>query len=96
MSRVTRVGRGAGLIAVGVALATHTTVAFQGASDFVPMDQLAKQESVPGGTLLVAAYAFAWVAVTAYLWTIWRRAKKMERELGEVTARLAQTGRASH
>ena len=96
MLRVTSLGRAACLIAIGVTLATHTAHAFQGASDFVPVDQLAKQESVPGGTLLIAAYAFAWVAVTVYLWTLWRRAQRIERELGDVSARLAQKPRASH
>jgi CcmD family protein len=89
MPQRSRLGRHLGLIASGVALLQHVVFAFQSTSDFVPVDQLGKQESVPGGTLVVAAYAFAWVAVTVYLWTIWRRAARIERELADVNAKLA-------
>ena len=77
---------------LGVVLAgtvgTPAVLAFQGASDFVPVDQAANHDSVPGGELLVAAYAFAWIAIAIYLFALWRRSSKLERELAELNARL--------
>ena len=36
---------------------------------------------MPAAPLLIAAYAFVWVAVLVYLWTIWRRLGKVEAEM---------------
>jgi CcmD family protein len=55
---------------------------------FVPIDQLPPQESMPAAPLLIAAYAVAWVAVLLYLWSIWRRLARVEREIGEVSRRI--------
>jgi CcmD family protein len=52
-----------------------------GQSEFVPAKNLPQTESIPAAPLLVAAYAFIWVAVTFYVWTIWRRLNKVEREM---------------
>jgi len=66
-------------------------LAFQGTDGFVPMSQ-APQETVPGGTLVMAAYAFAWVAVAAYVFIVWRRAGRIERELADLQAKIAARG----
>jgi CcmD family protein len=87
-----RPGRRMGLVAMLVALAGRAAFAFQGASEFVPADQL-KQDTVPGGALLLAAYAVAWIAVVAYVWIVWRRAGRLERELSDIVAKLAVGGR---
>jgi CcmD family protein len=75
-----------------VALASRTAFAFQGSSEFVPADQLG-QNTVPGGALLLAAYAVAWIAVIAYVWIVWRRAGRIERELSDIAAKIAARGR---
>jgi CcmD family protein len=49
--------------------------------EFVPIDQLPPAEQLPAAPLLVAAYAFAWLAVFFYLWTVWRRLNKVESEM---------------
>ena len=38
-------------------------------------------EKLPAAPFLIAAYAFVWVAVMFYLWTIWRRLNKVEADL---------------
>jgi CcmD family protein len=83
-----RVGLAAGL----VALASRAAFAFQGGSQFVPADQLG-QDTVPGGVLVLAAYAVAWLAVVVYVWIVWRRAGRIERELSDLAAKLAASGR---
>ncbi len=40
------------------------------------------------------AYAFVWVALLAYLWSIWRRLGKVDQELSALTRRLADKGGA--
>ena len=62
-----------------------TTAAQEG---FVPVDQLPPDEVVPAAPLLIAAYAVAWVAVLLYLWSIWRRLGRVERDIGEVNRRI--------
>ena len=48
---------------------------------FVPIDQLPPGEQLPAAPLLIAAYAFVWVATLFYLWTIWRRLDKVETDM---------------
>ena len=52
-----------------------------GQSEFVPMKELPPSEQIPAAGLLVAGYAFIWVAVVFYVWTIWRRLNKVEAEM---------------
>ena len=95
MPGLRRLGRslcGAGFVVGLLSFASRTGFAFQGTSEFVPADQLS-QNAVPGGALVVAAYAVAWLAVVVYVWIVWRRAGRIERELGEIAAKLAATGR---
>lgn len=57
--------------------------AFQppGQDAFVPATPLSATEQLPAAPLLVAAYAFVWVAVLVYVWSIWRRLGTVEREM---------------
>ncbi len=59
-------------------------------SEYVPADQLpAPQEQMPAAPLVIAAYAIVWLALLLYLWSIWRRLQKVDRELADVAARVA-------
>jgi CcmD family protein len=60
---------------------------------FIPMDQMPKQEQLPAARLVIAAYAVAWVLVFGYLWSIWSRLGRVERELADVTRRVEAGGR---
>lgn len=55
---------------------------------FVPVDQLEGQEQMPAAPLVAAGYGVAWAAVLVYVWTIWRRLDKVERELADVSRRI--------
>ena len=52
-----------------------------GQGGFVPVDTLPAAEQLPVAPLLITAYAFVWVAVLFYVWTIWRRLNKVEGEM---------------
>jgi len=53
----------------------------KGQSEFVPVDSLPAADQLPAAPLLVTAYAFVWIAVMVYLWSIWRRLNKVEDEM---------------
>jgi CcmD family protein len=57
---------------------------------FVPVENLGTQEQIPAAPLVMGAYAIAWIAVFGYLWSIWRRLGRVERELAEVARRTAR------
>ena len=52
-----------------------------GQGEFVPISQLPPGDRLPAAPLLIAAYAFVWVALLVYLWSIWRRITKVEAEM---------------
>ncbi len=45
---------------------------------------------MPAAPLLIAAYAFVWIAVMFYLWTIWRRLNKVEAEMRALAQKTAR------
>lgn len=52
-----------------------------GQGEFVPMNSLPPADQLPAAPLLVAAYAFVWVALAVYLWSIWSRLGRVERDI---------------
>jgi CcmD family protein len=52
-----------------------------GQGEFLPVDQLPPSEQLPAAPLLITAYAFVWLAVFFYVWTVWRRLNKVEAEM---------------
>ncbi len=74
------------LVAVwAVALSAVPLFAMQpppaGQSEFVPISELPPADQLPAAPLLIGAYAFIWLAVMFYLWSIWRRLNKVEVEM---------------
>lgn len=61
---------------------------------FVPMSELPAAEQLPAAPLVVGAYAFVWVALMIYLWSIWRRLGKVDSELQALERRGNPRGRA--
>jgi CcmD family protein len=60
--------------------------------EFVPLSEIPPEEQLPAAPLLVTAYAFVWVAVLWYVWSVWRRLARVERELGDVARRAGPGG----
>ena len=56
---------------------------------FVPAGDLLEREQLPAAPLVIGAYAVAWVAIFGYLWSIWQRLGRVERDLTEVRRRMA-------
>ena len=52
-----------------------------GQSEFVPISELPPGDQMPAAPLLIAAYAFVWLATMFYVWTVWRRLNKVEVEM---------------
>ncbi len=55
---------------------------------FVPVKDLPAQEHLAAAPLLISAYAFVWVALLVYVWSVWRRLTKVEREIQALSRRL--------
>ena len=45
-------------------------------------------ESLPAGPLLYTAYAFVWLVLIGYVFMLWRRLDRVEKEMREVAARI--------
>jgi CcmD family protein len=61
-------------------------------SEFVPVREIPASEQLPAAPLVIAAYAFVWIAFLAYVWLMWRRLGKVEQELSALSGRLAKKG----
>jgi CcmD family protein len=78
------------MIAALVSCLAGVAFAFQPAApqdDFVPAASLPAAESLPAAPMVIAAYAFVWVALLVYVWSIWRRMQKVEGELADLERR---------
>jgi CcmD family protein len=67
-----------GLLVAQVQPADQTEAAREG---YVAVKDLPAAEQLPAAPLVIGAYAFIWIGVMAYLWTIWRRLAAVDREL---------------
>jgi CcmD family protein len=63
-----------------------------GQSEYVAVDELPPVEQLPAAPLLIAAYAFVWLAVFFYVWTIWRRMNRVEAEIRVFEKRQTRLG----
>ena len=86
------------LIAIdSMVLLAAPAFAFQtsaGQTEFVPVNQLPPTDQLPAAPLLIAAYAFVWVVLMFYLWSIWRRLAKVEVDMRSLEQRSASRNRA--
>jgi CcmD family protein len=63
-----------------------------GQEGFVPVTELPAAQQLPAAPFLIAAYAFIWVALMVYLWSIWRRLGKVEQEIHSLEQRSSRGG----
>jgi CcmD family protein len=66
---------------------TFRLQAQSGDQGFVPINEIPVSEQLPAAPLLVAAYAIVWLVPMMYLWFIWRRLNKVEREVSDLERR---------
>ncbi len=76
--------------AAGAELAVQQAPA--GQEEFVPVSELPPEDRMPAAPLLIAAYVFVWLVLLGYLWLIWQRLSRVERELVDL-ARAADSRR---
>jgi CcmD family protein len=62
-------------------------------NEYVPIDQLPPQETMPAAPLLIGAYIVVWLGLMGYLFWIWRRIARVETEMQALQRRTSGTGR---
>jgi hypothetical protein len=61
-----------------------------GQSEFQPVTEIPASEQLPSAPLVIAAYAFVWLAFLAYVWVMWRKLGKVEQDLAALAAQIAK------
>jgi len=80
-------------IALAALLLSATAWAQTPQNEFVPM-KAGDVEPLPAAPLVYFAYAFVWGALILYVFVLWRRVSKVERELADLNGRLQSGKRA--
>ena len=62
-------------------------------NEFVPVTQVPQADQLPAAPLVIAAYAFVWVALMVYLWSIWRRLSRVEHDMQALARRAGERTR---
>jgi len=58
------------------------------ADGFVPVGALPQAEQLPAAPMVIAAYSVVWIVLIGYIWMLWRRLSKVERELADLARRV--------
>jgi CcmD family protein len=56
--------------------------------EFVPISELPPGDELPAAPLLIAAYAFVWLVLFLYLYSLWRRIQKVNADLAALARRI--------
>jgi len=62
--------------------------------EFVPLSELPPEERLPSAPLLVAAYAFVWLALGGYVLSVARRLTSVQKEVERLDADVRRGTRA--
>jgi CcmD family protein len=62
-------------------------------NEYVPIDQLPPQETMPAAPLLIGAYIVVWLGLMVYVWSIWRRLARVETEMEALQRRTSGSAR---
>jgi hypothetical protein len=90
MVRRASTGLAAFLLTGGTSLLAQAPAGQEG---FVPASQLPPGQELPAAPLVIASYAFFLVLMMFYLWTVWRRIGKVEKEILELQRRQGNSAR---
>lgn len=61
-----------------------------GQSEFKPVTEIPASEQLPSAPLVIAAYAFVWLAFLAYVWLMWRKLGAVEQDLSVLATQVAR------
>ena len=73
---------------VAVLLLNTALYAQPGQSEFKPVTEVPASEQLPSAPLVIAAYAFVWLAFMVYVWLMWRKLGKVDQELHTLSAQI--------
>ena len=71
-------------------LLMNAAVFAQPQSEFIPVTEIPASEQMPSAPLVIAAYAFVWLAFLVYVWMMWRKLGKVDQELQTLAAQLGK------
>jgi CcmD family protein len=77
-------------ICLTVLLLINAAVFAQPQSEFQPVTEIPASEQLPSAPLVVAAYAFVWLAFMFYVWTMWKKLGKVDRELAQLSTQIGK------
>jgi len=78
-------------ICLSVFLLTSAALYAQpGQSEFKPVTEIPASEQMPAAPLVIAAYAFVWLAFLGYVWVMWRKLGKVEDDLNALSTQIAK------
>ena len=78
-------------ICLSLFLSMHGALLAQpGQSEFKPVTEIPASEQLPSAPLVIAAYAFVWLAFVVYVWMMWRKLGKVEQDLNALSAQIAK------
>jgi hypothetical protein len=78
-----------------MALLGQAALLAQPQSEFKPVTEIPASEQLPSAPLVIAAYAFVWLAFIAYVWLTWRKLGAVEQDLSALAARIAKGSKAN-
>jgi CcmD family protein len=81
----------AAFVLLGVLSLAGAPLLAQAQEDFVPAKPGEIQEALPATPFVFAAYAFVWIALAVYVFFMWDRLKRVERDLADVRAKLQRS-----
>ena len=87
-------GKMSAILVLALVVTSNVALWAQQQDTFKPLSEQQQPESVSAPALLLAAYGFVWAAVFVYVFLLWQRLSKVERELADVNARLAKRATA--
>ena len=77
-------------VCLNLVVVMNAALLAQPQSEFKPVTEIPASEQLPSAPLVIAAYAFVWLAFMAYVWLMWRKLGKVEHDLDALAARLGK------